>query len=271
MKTRLTDWLGKARQIEAAIEARVEGVTRPRSSTARQPLETVHAIVQSIAQEVQPAGRGQQVFPYTQLRVWLAAPSGRERARLSAACDGPPSLQERVVDRLIAAGCTMNGLTVKTSFATESKPDWLDPAFHIEYARTAPAPSEPLGRPRLDLTVTQGTSERPSYTFTGTSVALGRGREVRDSRDRLLRTNQVVFVEQGGAVNQSVSRQHARIEHDPVSDTFRLHDDGAAHGTSVIRDGRGLPVPRGRGLRLKSGDILVLGEARVRVKIAGDS
>jgi hypothetical protein len=30
-------------------------------------------------------------------------------------------------------------------------------------------------------------------------------------------------------------------------------------------------VPRGRGLRLKSGDILVLGEARVRVKISGDS
>ena len=69
-------------------------------------------------------------------------------------------------------------------------------------------------------------------------------------------------------MNRSVSRQHARVEHDPASDTFRLHDDGASHGTSVIREGRGLPVPRGRGLRLKSGDILVLGEARVRVKIS---
>jgi hypothetical protein len=271
MKTRLTDWLGKARQIEAAIEARVEGVTRPRSSASRQPLETVHAIVQCVAQEVQPAGRGQQVFPYTQLRVWIAASSSRERARLSAACDGRPSLQERIVERLAAAGCAVHGLAVKVSFVTESKTDWLDPAFHIEYARTSPTPAEPAGLGRLDLAITHGTAERSSYTFTGTSVALGRGREVRDSRDRLIRTNQVAFVEKGGDVNQSVSRQHARIEHDPASHTFRLHDDGASHGTSVIREGRGLPVPRGRGLRLKSGDILVLGEARVRVKISGDS
>ncbi len=268
MKTRLTDWVGKARQIEAAIEARVEGVARPRSSTSREPLETVHAIVQSVAQEVQAAGRGQQVFPYTQLRVWLAAPSARERARLSAACDGPPSLQERIVDRLTAAGCAINGLAVKVSFVTESRSGWLDPAFHIEYARTAPAPAEAAGLRRLDLTIAHGTAERSSYTFTGTSVALGRGREVRDSRDRLIRTNQVAFVETGGDVNQSVSRQHARIEHDPAADAFRLHDDGASRGTSVIRDGRGLPVPRGRGLRLKSGDIIVLGEARVRVKIS---
>ena len=268
MKTRLTDWVGKARQIEAAIEARVEGVSRPRSSTSRQPLETVHAIVQSVAQEVQAAGRGQQAFPYTQLRIWLAVPTARERARLSAACDGPPTLQDRILERLTAAGCAINGLAVKVSFVTASKSDWLDPAFHIEYARTSPAPAEPAGLRRLDLTIAHGTAERPSYAFTGTSVALGRGREVRDSHERLLRTNQVAFVEKGGDVNQSVSRQHARIEHDPASDTFRLHDDGASHGTSVIREGRGLPVPRGRGLRLKSGDILVLGEARVRVKIS---
>jgi predicted component of type VI protein secretion system len=57
------------------------------------------------------------------------------------------------------------------------------------------------------------------------------------------------------------------VEHDARADAYRVHDEGSSRGTSVIRDGRGQPVPRGRGLRLRSGDVLVLGDARVRVKI----
>ncbi len=267
MKTRLAEWLGRARRLEAAIESRVEGASRRLTPTSREPLETVHAIVAAIAQEVQAAGRGQQVFPYTQIRIWLAAPSARDRARLSAACDGPPTLRERILARLTSAGCAVEVLPVKVSFVAEPKPDWIDAAFHVDYART-PVPAEAPSTPRIDLTVVRGAADRPSYAFTGTTIAIGRGSEVRDSRDRLIRTNHVAFLEQGGDVNRSVSRQHARIEHDAAAGAYRLHDDGASHGTSVIRDGRGLPVPRGRGLRLRSGDILVLGEARVRVRIA---
>jgi hypothetical protein len=265
MKDRLTDWLGKARQLESAIEARVEGVPRP-PGHARQPLETVHAIVSRVNQEVQAAGRGQRVFPYTRLRVWLAAPAPRDRARLAAACDGPPSLEQRLVERLASAGCTVTSLPVKISFVPGPGADWVDPTFHLELTRSSAA-ADPASAPRLDLAVTHGTAERASYTFAASTVRLGRGGEVRDSHDRLIRTNQVAFVEGGGDVNHSVSRQHARIDYDPASATFRVHDDGASRGTSVVRDGRGLSVPRGRGIKLRSGDVLVLGEARVRVKI----
>jgi hypothetical protein len=268
MKTRMAGWLGKARQLEAAIAARVEGASRHFTAPPRQPLETVHAIVASVAGEVQAAGRGRQVFPYTQLRIWLAAASSRDRARLSAACDGPPSLEERIVERLAAAGCALGALPVKVSFVAEPKADWLDPGFHVEYARSAAASSEPAGLGRLDLTIVHGAAERASYSFTGTAVAIGRGADVRDRAGRLIRTNHVAFVEQGGEVNQSVSRQHARIEYEAPSGAFRLQDDGASRGTHVIREGRGLAVPRGRGLRLRSGDVLVLGEARVRVRIS---
>ena len=266
MKNRLAGWIDKARQLESAIETRVEGAPRP-TDKSRQPLEIVHAIVRRVGQEVQPAGRGQQVFPYTHVRVWIAAASARDRVRLAAACDGPPSLEQRLIERLSSAGCAVTTLAVKLSFAAEPKPDWLEPGFHLEFTRAALAPAEHSSAGRLELTVTHGTAERSSYTFTGATVLIGRGTEVRDSRDRLIRTNQVAFVEGGGDVNQSVSRQHARIEYDRASDTFRIHDDGASRGTSVIRDGRGLPVPRGRGLRLRSGDAIVLGEARVRVRI----
>jgi hypothetical protein len=267
MKARLAEWLGKARQLESAIETRVEGASRRLSSTSRQPLETIHAIVSCVGDEVQPAGRGQHVFPYTQLRVWLAAASARDRARLSVVCEGPPSLEERIRARLTAAGCAIATLPVKVSFAAEPKGEWLDPEFHVEYARRSAPAAESVAIGRLDLSVIHGTADRSSYTSVGATVRIGRGQEVRDGRDRLIRTNQIAFVEQGGEVNQTVSRQHARVEYDARSDTFRVHDEGSSRGTSVIRDGRGLPVPRGRGLRLRSGDVLVLGDARVRVKI----
>ena len=268
MKARWAEWREKARQIESAIQMRLEGAAGPAGpAERRQPLELVHAVVHQVEREIQPAGRGQVVFPYTQIRIWLAAASSRDRARLGAACEGPPSLVDRIVDRLAGAHCNAPTLQVKLAFAAQPKAGWIDPEFHVEYARAAPASEAPASPGRLELAVVQGTTERPSYSFTGGSVSLGRGAEVRDSRDRLLRTNQVAFIEGGDDVNASVSRRHARIEHDQKTGAFRLHDDGASHGTSVIREGRGLPVPRGRGLRLRSGDVIVLGQARVRVRV----
>jgi predicted component of type VI protein secretion system len=266
MKHRLAGWIDKARRLESAIEDRVEGGPRP-IDTARQPLEIVHAVVRRVGQEVQPAGRGQQVFPYTHVRVWLAAASARDRVRLSAACDGPPSLEQRLIERLSSAGCAITSLPVKLSFVAAPRLDWLEPEFHLEFTRATSPAAENASASRLELTVTHGTAERSSYAFTGATVLIGRGSEVRDSHGRLIRTNQVAFLEGGGDVNQSVSRQHARLAYARASDTFRIHDDGASRGTSVIRDGRGLSVPRGRGLRLRSGDVLMLGDARVRVKI----
>lgn len=268
MKARLAGLVEKARQLESAIQSRIEGRPhlRPRER-ARQPLELVHTIVEQIEREVQPAGRGQYVFPYTQIRVWMAAPLPRDRARLAAACDGPPSLEDRIRERLRAARCDVAGLEVRTTFVPKGREDWEDPDFHVEYARTPPPAAEPVPVARLDLTVLHGAAEKPSYSFSGGTVSLGRGADVRDGRDRPIRTNQVAFVEGAGDVNATVSRRHARIEHDPASGAFRLHDDGASQGTSVIRDGRGVDVPRVRGLRLRSGDVVVLGQARVGVRI----
>jgi pSer/pThr/pTyr-binding forkhead associated (FHA) protein len=97
---------------------------------------------------------------------------------------------------------------------------------------------------------------------------MGRCTEVRDSHHRLIRTNHVAFLEKAGDVNQTISRRHAHISHDPSSKHHRLHDDGSEHGTSIVRNGRTIPVPRGaRGVRLESGDEIVLGDARLKVRL----
>jgi pSer/pThr/pTyr-binding forkhead associated (FHA) protein len=113
-----------------------------------------------------------------------------------------------------------------------------------------------------------GTAEKSSYAFALPRVNLGRCAEVRDSLSRLVRTNHVAFVDLTGASNHSVSRRHAHIEYVEAARHYRLRDDRSAHGTSIVRNGRTVAVPAGsRGIRLESGDEIVLGEARARVRI----
>jgi pSer/pThr/pTyr-binding forkhead associated (FHA) protein len=122
---------------------------------------------------------------------------------------------------------------------------------------------------RIELTVVKGAAEKRTYAFNRSRIDIGRCSEVRDSRHRLIRANDVAFAEGGDAINQTVSRQHAHIAFDEASGTFRLRDDGSAHGTAVVRAGRTLTVPRGaRGMRLQAGDEIVLGDARLRVRLA---
>ena len=268
MKKTLAEWMGKARDLDAAIGARVESASRRvTSSSARQPLEIVHAVLENIDTEVQPSGRGQRAFPYSQIRITLRAATSRDKIRLEVACDGPPTLQDRITERLAAGGCSSAAPAVKVAFVQAAKADWGDPDFHVDFTRGAPPSPAPRLATRLDLSATQGTTEHPTYTFRGGVIAIGRGQEVRDRDNRLLQTNHVAFIEGGGDVNLSVSRRHARIDHDPASGTYRLHDDAGGSRTSVVRDGRGLRVPHGRGLRLRSGDVIAIGDARVLVTI----
>lgn len=270
---RWPDLMGKARRLESAIAAGVEGVARRvaggESSASRSPLELIHAIVDDCEREVQPVGRGRRVFPFTHARVTVLASTARDKAYLEASLEGPPSLAERITERLQSSGCAAHQLVVSVAFAARPKHEWSRHDFHIEYGKgiAAPVATEPL---RLDLTVVTGVAEAPSYVFTTFPVALGRGGEVRDGLQQLIRTNHVAFSESDD-VTATVSRRHAHIEHDISSGSLRVIDDGSAQGTTVVRRGRGHAVPRGtRGLRLQSGDEIVLGRVRLSVTI-GDA
>jgi pSer/pThr/pTyr-binding forkhead associated (FHA) protein len=275
MNKKLADLLAKAHRLESTIAATIEGAARRTSAHAfREPLEIVHAIVEHAGREVQPAGRGRQVFPFNHVRVVALAPTARDRARLQVAFDGPPSLQERIASHLDAAGCVAPALTVHATFANKAGADWLAPEFTVAYSRVAQSTVHDPAVPRLELTVTQGVARQPTCTFEANgsqTIAIGRDDEVRDSRHHLIRTNDLVFEEGGGDINETVSRRHAHIEQDAAG-AFRLFDDGSAQGTTVIRKGRGIAVPRGaRGTRLQSGDEIVLGRARVRVAITSET
>ena len=264
--------LEKARRLEGVMAASVEGAaSRMTGAPAeRPPLEIAHAVVDAVARDIQPTGRGQHGFPFNSIRVTLLAPTPRGRAQLQAVLEGPDPLPARIESRLRAAGCNVTGLSVKVTYVAKPKLEWLEPDFHIECARLDQQSALDAGPPtRLKITVMAGTAAAGSYAFGTGTVAIGRGAEISNSRGRLVRVNQVAFADNDDPINQTVSRLHARIAHDVTSGSYRLFDDGSAQGTSVIRQGRGYPVSRGsRGMTLAAGDEVVIGQARLKVVIA---
>jgi hypothetical protein len=185
--------------------------------------------------------------------------------------DGPPSLQERIGATLRDAGCDVAGLQVKVVYVAQADPAWTRPEFHVDFSRGVvhgPPPPAPAPAHEITLTITNGAASKRGYTLALDRVNLGRCAEVRDKGNRLLRTNHVAFTDAAGAINETVSRNHAHIICAPAGEC-RLFDDRSAHGTSIVRNGKTIVVPPGsRGVRLLSGDEIVLGEARLRVGIA---
>lgn len=269
--------LGKARKLETFIARKFSDVAeRVAPPGPREPLEVVHAILDAVEEEVQPAGRGTHVFPFNRLKITVAAPTREARARLEALFDGSPTLHDRILSRLQAVGCGAIELTAKVSYVAQAAAEWPHPQCHVEFARagsvTQPVSSQAAApRQRIQLDVVNGTAHRASEPWTPARIDIGRCVEVRDHRQRLIRTNQIAFLDQGAGVNETVSRCHAHVEYHDGSAGYRVYDDRSAHGTGVLRKGRTIAVsPGSRGVRLQTGDEIVLGEARLRVTINGE-
>jgi hypothetical protein len=266
------DILGKARRLESRIAGRLDKAAKDFvRSGDREPLEIVHAILDAVEREIQPAGRGTRAFPFNRIELSVAAPSREARGRLEAVFAGGTPLPARIIERLRSAGCSPPDIVVAINYVARAQKAWRAREFDVAFARVTEPDVESSAddsKPaRMDITVSRGVTEQRTYSFLAMRIDLGRCAEVRDSRNRLIRTNHVVFSERAGDVNQSVSRRHAHIAYESNTGHFRLHDDGSGHGTGIVREGRTVAVPRGsRGVRLQSGDEVILGEARVRVR-----
>jgi hypothetical protein len=266
------DILRKARKLESTLARTLDRASQGwANSGPREPLEVLHALVEAVEERVEPAGRGRHVFPFNTIKVSVVAESRDARARFAAILDSDPLLQERIAKRLRDAGCDPADLRVTIAYVARPEAHWQRPEFHVAFdrvARGAPVPALPGPAPGLKLTIVQGLAEKPTYTFALPRINLGRCVEVRDSLNRLIRTNHVAFVDGQDMANHSVSRRHAHIEYAEALRRYRISDDRSAHGTALVRNGKTIPVPSGsRGVRLQSGDEIIIGEARARIRI----
>lgn len=262
------DILAKARRLESKLARTIDRAAQQWSKSGpRGPLEVLHGILEAVGERIEPAGRGAQVFPFNKIKAIVVALSPDARTRFSSVLDGPPTLQERIGTMLRDAGCDVPSLQVRVVYVTQGDPSWTSPEFHVDFGRgpVQEPPPAPAAIHEITLTIVNGTADKPAYALTLDRINLGRCAEVRDHRNRLLRTNHVAFADGAGAINETVSRAHAHIDCGPRGEC-RLFDDRSSHGTSIVRNGKTIGVPAGsRGVRLQSGDHIVLGEARLRI------
>ena len=264
------DLRNRLRQVEDSITRAVDGMARRGLQPPREPLEVMLAIVDLIERQTQHAGRGRRVFPFNRIAITIAAGAG-DRARYEAVLADPPTLDQRVAERLAVAGCAAPDLAIDVRYDAEAGAGWIDPLFDVAFSRIetaeAPLPAPAAAPERLELTVTLGSAEQPAYSFADDVINIGRCVEVLDTHKRVLRINQLAFCDDATRQNTTVSRRHAHITRDG-SGAYHVIDDHSARGTCVLRGGRTIVVPPGgRGLRLRTGDELILGEARVGVVV----
>ena len=116
------DFIAKARKLESriarSVDQAVEGFV---GRSPRQPFEIVQAVLDCVEQQVQSAGRGRRVFPFNRVVIHVLAAARADKAQFEAVSVGPPSLDDRLRERLQAAGCDVAQIDVRVAYASRAK------------------------------------------------------------------------------------------------------------------------------------------------------
>lgn len=251
--------------------------------TGASPMELRRAVLEEVERRVVAVGGGRRIFPYDRVEVHLLADPGEAEVLEAVAREGwdlPAEVRERLRAREAEVPPQ---LQVSVRVEEEGGPEYGDRRFHVRYekdrdprhgaedgspaagSRGAPPPAA-AGRSVLELTVMQGKASRRVYLAEGERVMLGRLAEVLDADGRVRRRNDVAFLDEG-EVNETVSREHARITWDEATASWWLRDEQSAYGTRIFREGRSIEVAGSdrRGVRLCAGDEVHLGRACLKV------
>jgi hypothetical protein len=223
-------------------------------------------ILDEVASKIQTAPRGKRFFPFNHVVIRLVSPDAARRALFEAAFSAEGRLANDLRECLGGAGCDIPaGFSVEIEIA-ESGPKSVD----ILYAnRSAPTVAAPKPGPAR-LSIARGKAGRESFVLDKSRINIGRLAELTDSRQRVIRRNDIVFEDGADEANATVSRGHAHIRLDAETNEYRICDDASEYGTRIFREGRSIEVPSGgkRGERLNPGDEIYLGRVCLRFEIS---
>lgn len=244
------------------FERAIGKVLHPGPSHRSEPIELRREVLREVADQVQPAGNGEYLFPFTGIKVELFASDAAQQGPLEAIFS-LPGFTDDVVAAIADRGPKVPKLDVQVE--VKVTPDGDEPPsapYRINYQRSvSPVAQAAVPRPHARLIVLEGRADVNELLIERDLVYIGRMKDVVHSRTGLDRQNQLAF----DASETTVSRRHARLEYDPDSGKFRLYND--PEQTSVSHDGRIIPCDSTRGVQLRSGDQLILGKARLRFEI----
>ena len=257
------------RRIEKTLDDRLRGVFRGSGAEpgSAEAVELYRDALDQIAARAMVGVRGDRVFPFDQIRVELKAETPERRSVLEALFV-PEQMLSDVRAALLEAGVTaLPALAVTVEF-----PD--SPAVELRVlcekgaTTAAPVPVAVALIP-MRLVTLAGIASAPEFALERAHISIGRVDEVLDSLGRAIRRNDLYFPEADSEASASVSRAHAHLRLDAVTGEWRIYDDGSSLGTSIFREGRRIDVPAhaGRGVMLRAGDEIYLGQTRLRFEV----
>jgi hypothetical protein len=159
-------------------------------------------------------------------------------------------------------------VTFTDTFPPQSYPiKGIDAALFIATKRSSLTPA----KTNAFIRILNGQAEQEIYLVKATNGKINIGREAKvQVQTGFVRQNTIAFVSSGTTdINQSVSRQHAHIEWEPVTGSFLAFADAGGippNNKTKIRTANGQLIKMQAievGHRLEEGDQVILGDAAV--------
>jgi pSer/pThr/pTyr-binding forkhead associated (FHA) protein len=264
------------RKIEKSLDQRLRSIFSGGDAEhgAREAVELYRDALDQIAGRATAGKRGDRVFPFNLITVELAADNAERKAVLETLFDvgqlgddiRATLKEERVTppeDLTVAVKYPEGALLEMRIVCERVEPPEKAAAGKIAYPTVVE-----LTLARL-VTLT-GVSSAAEFILDRPRINLGREEEICDTLGRAIRRNELFFPEAAHEANPSVSRSHAHIRFDASLGDWRIFDDGSSIGTTLFREGRRIDVPAhaGRGIALRHGDEIYLGQVRLRFETA---
>lgn len=256
------------KRIEKSLDQRMRSIFAGGEDEpgAREAIELYRDALEQIASRATLGKRGDRIFPFTLVTIELMAENPERKAVLETLFDPGQLIDD------IRTALKQDGVAPPADLAVAVK--YTEPAL-VEMrvvceraekpSKAAPEAANVEVVPARLITVT-GVSSAPDFTLDRPRICIGREEEITDPLGRAIRRNDLFFPESAHEANGSVSRAHAHIAFDPVGNDWRIYDDGSSIGTTLFRAGRRIAVPThaGRGVALRAGDEIYLGQVRLR-------
>ncbi len=236
---------------------------------AQTPLEVRREILEQVEARI-VIDTGGNLFPFGKVIVALQPPTEAVAEVFRTAFLQDESLKSDIIDKLKDSQARYpNEIEISIEFRQipDVAPAQASPLFQLDFIKPNPVRKPEI--PETRLVVVKGSAELPEYQLKKERILVGRLSEVLDREGRMVRRNDVVFLDNGDDINSTVGRAHARIWLDPEKREFRIIDEASRYGTRIIRDGRPMEIPGGntRGIRLRSGDEIYVGQACLRFEL----
>jgi FHA domain len=234
---------------------------------AREAIELYRDALDRIASRATVGKRGDRIFPFNLITIELRAENAERKAVLETLFEAG-QLGEDVRATLKEERIKPpSDLTVTVRYPDAAPVEMQVVCERAEKTRPPAAGAVAGGMlPAARLRTITGVSSAAEFALERPRINLGREQEITDSLGRAIRRNELYFPEPAHEANPSVSRSHAHISFDASTGDWRIFDDGSSIGTTLFREGRRIDVPAhaGRGVALRPGDDIYLGQVRLR-------